>query len=87
LIHWVVSQGDRGHDERRARFFDVDERQVELSVKGNDLSGSTRSSTSNCFAQRWRRRFRAKGGQLSFDHVLMFEVLILQAMHSLSDER
>jgi transposase len=29
----------------------------------------------------------AKGGRPAFDHVLMFKVLLLQAMHALSDER
>ena len=33
------------------------------------------------------RADRSKGGRPPFDHVLMFKVLILQAMHSLSDER
>jgi transposase len=30
---------------------------------------------------------RSKGGRPAFDHVLMFKVLVLQASHSLSDER
>jgi len=29
----------------------------------------------------------SKGGRPAFDHVFMFKVLILQASHSLSDER
>ena len=33
------------------------------------------------------RADRSKGGRRPFDHVFMFKVLILQAMHSLSDER
>jgi len=33
------------------------------------------------------RASRSKGGRPPFDHVFMFKVLILQAMHSLSDER
>ena len=33
------------------------------------------------------RADRSKGGRPAFDHVLMFKVLILQAMHALSDER
>jgi hypothetical protein len=33
------------------------------------------------------RSDRAKGGRPPFDHVLMFETLILQANHNLSDER
>src|SRR3954449_4482061 len=39
--------------------------------------GHTRSSSITC----------SKGGRPPFDHVLMFKVLVLQAMHSLSDER
>jgi hypothetical protein len=30
---------------------------------------------------------RSKGGRPPFDHVLMFKILILQAMHAPSDER
>ena len=33
------------------------------------------------------RADRSKGGRPSFDHVLMFKVLILQTQNSLSDER
>jgi IS5 family transposase len=33
------------------------------------------------------RADRSKGGRPAFDHLLMFKVLILQAMHALSDER
>ena len=33
------------------------------------------------------RSDRGKGGRPPFDHVLMFKVLILQSMHSRSDER
>src|SRR5918912_4520442 len=29
----------------------------------------------------------SKGGRPAFDHVLMFKVLLLQTMHTLSDER
>jgi len=32
-------------------------------------------------------RYAAAGGRPAFDHVLMFKVLLLQAMHTLSDER
>src|SRR3954470_3335644 len=39
--------------------------------------GHTRSSSITC----------SKGGRPPFDHVLMFKVLLLQAMHTLSDER
>jgi transposase, IS5 family len=33
------------------------------------------------------RGARSKGGRPAFDPVLMFKVMILQAMHALSDER
>ncbi len=38
-------------------------------------------------AQAVPRSDGSKGGRPAFDHVLMFKVLILQACHSLSDER
>jgi transposase len=33
------------------------------------------------------RADRSRGGRPPYDHVLMFRILILQASHSLSDER
>ena len=76
---------------RQPGFFDVEERLRELSAKGDDLE---RIAVLVDFAM-----FRAelekavpradgtKGGRPAFDHVLMFKILLLQAMHGLSDER
>ena len=72
-------------------FFDVDERLKELSAKGDDLERLNALIDFEIFrpaleAAVWRGD-RAKGGRPPFDPVLMFKILILQAMHSLSDER
>ena len=77
--------------DRSPGLFDVDTRLAEISAKGDglervatlvdfELFRSTREAAAP-------RRDRSRGGRPPFDHVLMFKVLILQAMHSLSDER
>ena len=72
-------------------FFDVSDRLRELSAKGDDLE---RIATLVDFAMFRPELERAvprsdgsKGGRPAFDRVLMFKVLLLQAMHALSDER
>ena len=75
----------------QAGFFDIDERLNDLSAKGDDLErlkglvdfGMFRAA----LQQAVPRSDRGKGGRPPFDHVLMFKVLVLQTMHSLSDER
>jgi transposase, IS5 family len=72
-------------------FFDVDGRLAELSAKGDDLERVNGPVDFELFRPALEaavpRGDRSKGGRPPFDHVLMFKVLILQAMHSLSDER
>ena len=72
-------------------FFDIDERLRELSPKGDDLERLKRLVDFELFRgdleEAVPRADRCKGGRPPFDHVLMFKVLILQTMHSLSDER
>ena len=72
-------------------FFDVDERLAELSAKGDDLERLNALVDFELFRAALEtavpRGDRSKGGRPAFDHVLMFKVLILQAMHLLSDER
>ena len=72
-------------------FFDVDERLRELSAKGDDLERIAGLVDFEMFRSELEdavpRSNGAKGGRPPFDHVLMFKVLLLQAMHSLSDER
>jgi len=76
---------------RSPGFFDVDERLAELSAKGDDLERVKALVDFELFRPLLEaavpRADRLKGGRPPFDHVLMFKVLILQAMHSLSDER
>ena len=72
-------------------FFDVEERLKELSAKGDELERLNSVVDFELFRsdleQAVPRSDGSKGGRPPFDHVLMFKVLILQANHSLSDER
>src|SRR6195952_5448271 len=72
-------------------FFDVDGRLRELSAKGDDLERIAPLVDFEMFRpdleQAVPRSNGGKGGRPAFDHVLMFKVLLLQAMHTLSDER
>jgi IS5 family transposase len=72
-------------------FFDFDERLKELSAKGDDLERLKAVVDFELFRPALEaavpRSDRSKGGRPPFDSVLMFKVLILQAMHGLSDER
>jgi len=75
----------------QAGFFDVDERLKELSAKGDDLERLAAVVDFELFrpdlARAVPRSDGSKGGRPPFDHVFMWKVLILQASHSLSDER
>lgn len=75
----------------RAGFFDIDERLKEISAKGDDLERLNAIVDFEAFradlAKAVPRSDGSKGGRPPFDHVLMWKVLILQASHSLSDER
>jgi IS5 family transposase len=72
-------------------FFDVDERLRDLSAKGDDLERLNQIVDFEAFRADLERAAprsdRSKGGRPPYDHLLMFKVLILQASHSLSDER
>src|SRR5215210_359258 len=75
----------------QAGFFDIDERLKELSAKGDTLERLNGLVDFELFRPDLERAVpraeRSRGGRPPFDHVLMFKVLILQASHSLSDER
>jgi transposase, IS5 family len=75
----------------QAGLFDVDERLKELSAKGDDLERLAAVVNFELFrpalARAVPRSDGSKGGRPPFDHVFMWKVLILQASHSLSDER
>jgi len=72
-------------------FFDIDDRLKELSAKGDDLERIRGLVDFEMFRPALEaavpRADRSKGGRPPFDRVLMFKVLVVQAMHSLSDER
>ena len=74
-----------------AGFFDVEERLKELSAKGDDLERLNAIVDFEAFradlAKAVPRSDGSKGGRPPFDHVFMFKILILQARHSISDER
>lgn len=71
--------------------FDIDERLKELSAKGDHLERLNAIVDFQIFRPDLERAVprseRAKGGRPAYDHVLMFKILILQASHSLADER
>ena len=75
----------------QAGFFDLDERLKELSAKGDALERLNGLIDFEMFrpdlGRAVPRSDGAKGGRPPFNHVFMFKVLILQASHSLSDER
>ena len=72
-------------------FFDVDSRLRELSAKGDDLERISALVDFEVFrldlVRAVPRSDGTKGGRPAFDPVLMFKILLLQAMHGLSDER
>ncbi len=76
---------------RQPGLFDIEERLRELSAKGDDLERVNALVDFEIFRPDLERAVprsdRAKGGRPPYDHVLMFRLLILQASHSLSDER
>jgi IS5 family transposase len=75
----------------QAGFFDIDERLKALSAKGDDLERLNAIVDFELFrpdlVRAVPRSDGSKGGRPPFDHVFMFKVLVLQASHSLSDER
>jgi transposase, IS5 family len=88
LREWRI----RGRAMRgQAGFFEVDERLKELSAKGDALERLNAIVDFEAFrpdlAQAVPRSDGSKGGRPAFDHVFMWKILILQASHSLSDER
>jgi hypothetical protein len=76
---------------RQAGLFDVEERLRDLSAKGDDLGRVNALVDFEAFRPELERAVtradRARGGRPPYDHVLTFRILILQASHSLSDER
>jgi transposase, IS5 family len=90
LIHCAVGLRVAGMG-RQPGFFDVDVRLAELSAKGDDLERISGLVDFEMFRPDLERAVPradgSRGGRPAFDHVLMFKILLLQAMHTLSDER
>lgn len=74
--------------ERQPGFWDVEERLRELSAQGDPLEKLTATVDFEIFRTELDaalgRRDPSKGGRPSFDRVLKFRMLVLQAMHGLS---
>ncbi|MDB5770385.1 MAG: transposase, partial [Burkholderia sp.] len=72
-------------------FFDLSSRLRELSAKGDDLERIAALVDFTQFRPELERAVPrsdgSKGGRPAFDRVQMFKVLLLAAMHGLSDER
>jgi hypothetical protein len=72
-------------------FFNMSDRLRELSAKGDDLGRIAAQVDFQQFRPQLERALPrsdgSEGGRPGFDRVLMFKVLLLQAMHGLSDER
>ena len=72
-------------------FFDLSDRLRDLSAKGDDLELIAALVDFTQFLPDLERAVprsnSGKGGRPAFDRVLMFKVLLLAAMHGLSDER
>ena len=71
-------------------FFDLSERYEALSAAGDPLERLASVVDFEVFrgplVAAPRRSVRGKGGRPPFDPVLMFKILVLQALYSLSDE-
>jgi hypothetical protein len=82
---------DGGIMTRQSGLFDVEERLRELSAKGDDLGRVNALVDFGAFRPELElavpRADRTKGDRPPYEHVLMIRILILQASHSLSDER
>lgn len=72
-------------------FFDLDERYRALSAAGDALERLARAVDFELFrpelAAALQRSDRSKGGRPPYDAVLMFKVLVLQTLYTLSDEQ
>ena len=71
-------------------FFDLDERYAALSAAGDPLERLSDAVDFELFRPvlkaALRRSDRSKGGRPPYDPVLMFKILVLQALYSLSDD-
>lgn len=72
-------------------FFDLDERYAALSAAGDPLLRLGELVDFELFRRplirALRRSERRKGGRPPYDPVLMFKILVLQALYNLSDDQ
>jgi transposase, IS5 family len=75
----------------QAGFFDLDERYRALSAAGDALERLARAVDFELFRaeleQALQRSDRARGGRPPYDSVLMFKILVLQTLYTLSDDQ
>ena len=76
---------------RQAGFWDIDERSGRLSAAGDPLEKLNAVVPWDVFrkplAKALKRSDGAKGGRPPYDVVLMFKIMVLQALYNLSDEQ
>jgi len=76
---------------RQLGFFDLDHRYEALSASGDPLERCGRLVDVGFFleplAKALRRSDRSKGGRPPYDPVMMFKVLVLQALYNLSNDK
>lgn len=72
-------------------FFDLDDRYAALSKAGDPLEHLTEVVNFEAFRYRLEKALKrsdgAKGGRPPYDCVVMFKILVLQALYNLSDEQ
>jgi hypothetical protein len=75
----------------QAGFWDIDERYARLSEAGDPLEKLNSVVPWEVFrkplAKALKRSDGSKGGRPPYDTVMMFKVLVLQALYSLSDDQ
>jgi hypothetical protein len=89
LIHCLLDEGEAVM-VRHPGFFDADTRLEALSVAGDPLVRLAEVVDFELFRPELEaalvRSDRAKGGRPPYDAVLMFKVLVLQTLYTLSDD-
>src|SRR3974390_2473547 len=86
-LRWIGDDWMRG----QRGFFDVDDRLKRLSDLGDQLEAFQSAVYLEVFRDELNKALaysdNAQGGRPPFDPVMMFKVLVIQAMENLSDER
>lgn len=80
-----------GWDMDQPGFFDIDERLARLSGLGDQLEAFSRAVDFELFRPELEKTLSysdgSKGGRPPFDPVMMFKILVIQTINTLSDER